>query len=140
MSTDSFIKCHETVCFLCRASRCLRICTTSDFSVLFHFVFFVVLLPVVAVDAFEIDSGWSEIWKGVVDNISLLFDDVWMLLWKVCLNEGWGGRWSKGVSVDESAVLSVAEHAGVTNDSLKPHCQHSATHTYTQTRWHTEAW
>lgn len=32
------------------------------------------------------------------------------------------------VSADESAVLSVAEHAGVTNDSLKPHCQHTHTH------------
>lgn len=34
--------------------------------------------------------------------------------------------------MDESAVLSVAEHAGVTNDSLKPHCQHTHKPTDTQ--------
>lgn len=40
------------------------------------------------------------------------------------------------VSADESAVLSVAEHAGVTNDSLKPHCQHTHTHKPTDTQRH----
>lgn len=54
-------------------------------------------------------------------------------------NEGWGGRWSR-VSVDESAVLSVAEHAGVTNDSLKPHCQHTHIHTTPLTHRGVETW